>query len=85
VAPATMTPLQTIQEARSRLAAGAKSCEGAIVRFLRDLVAIPAETGHEGPVIQRIRQEMESVGFDEIRVDPMEISWAASVRASESS
>ncbi len=66
-----MTPLQTIREARGRLAAGAKSCEGAIIQFLRDLIAIPAETGHEGPVIERIRQEMESVGFDEIRIDPM--------------
>jgi putative selenium metabolism hydrolase len=38
---------------------------------MRDLVAIPAESSHEGPVIERIRQEMEKVGFDEIRVDGM--------------
>jgi putative selenium metabolism hydrolase len=55
----------------ARLAALAQSYEADIVRFLRDLVAIPAESGHEGPVIQRIRQEMESAGFDEIRIDPM--------------
>src|ERR1035438_302646 len=38
---------------------------------MRDLIAIPAESSHEGPVIARIRQEMEKVGFDEIRVDGM--------------
>jgi putative selenium metabolism hydrolase len=56
---------------RHRLAELAQSYEGDMVRFLRDLVAIPAESGHEGPVVARIRQEMEKVGFDEIRIDPM--------------
>lgn len=55
----------------ARLAAAAQSYEKAMVSFLRDLVAIPAESGHEGPVIERIRREMESVGFDEVRVDGM--------------
>ncbi len=55
----------------TRLAALAESYEADIVQFLRDLIAIPAESGHEGPVIQRIRQEMEKVGFDEILIDPM--------------
>jgi putative selenium metabolism hydrolase len=62
-----MTP--TIDTAR--LAALAQSYEPDMVRFLRDMIAIPGESGHEGPVIQRIRQEMEKVGFDEIRIDPM--------------
>jgi putative selenium metabolism hydrolase len=53
------------------IAAAAQSYEADIVAFLRDLIAIPAESSHEGPVIQRIRQEMENVGFDEIRIDPM--------------
>jgi putative selenium metabolism hydrolase len=55
----------------SEIAAAAQSYEADIVRFLRDLIAIPAESSHEGPVIQRIRQEMEKAGFDEIRIDPM--------------
>jgi putative selenium metabolism hydrolase len=55
----------------SEIAAAAQSHEGDIVAFLRDLIAIPAESSHEGPVIQRIRQEMAKVGFDEIRIDPM--------------
>jgi len=54
-----------------RLAAAAQSLEPDIVRFLRSLIAIPAESGQEGPVIERIRQEMQLVGFDEIRVDPL--------------
>lgn len=56
---------------REQLAALAESYEPDIVRFLRDLIAIPAESGHEGPVIARIRQEMEKTGFDEVRIDGM--------------
>jgi putative selenium metabolism hydrolase len=56
---------------RKLLAERATAYEGDIVRFLRDLIAIPAESGQEGPVIARIQQEMEKVGFDEVRIDPM--------------
>jgi putative selenium metabolism hydrolase len=56
---------------RARLDAAAKACEAEIVGFLRDLIAIPAESCQEGPVIERIKQEMEKVGFDEVRIDPM--------------
>ncbi len=56
---------------REHLAERAQFYEAEIVRFLRDLIAIPAESCHEGPVIARIRMEMEKVGFDEVRVDPM--------------
>jgi len=56
---------------RARIARLAESYEPDIVQFLRDLVAIPAESGQEGPVIARIRREMEKVGFDEIRIDGM--------------
>src|SRR5574340_535341 len=66
-----MNPLETIRAQRARLKERAASYEADMVAFLRDLVAIPAESGQEGPVIQRIRQEMERVGFDEVRVDPM--------------
>jgi putative selenium metabolism hydrolase len=55
----------------SEIAAAAQSYEADIVRFLRDLIAIPGESSHEGPVIQRIRQEMQKAGFDEIRIDAM--------------
>ena len=40
-------------------------------RFLRDMIAIPSESCGEKEVIQRIKQEMEAVGFDKIEIDPM--------------
>jgi putative selenium metabolism hydrolase len=43
----------------------------AMSRFLRDLIAIPSESCNEKRVIERIRQEMEQVGFDRVTVDPM--------------
>ena len=45
--------------------------EKRIYAFLRDLIAIRSFDGEEGPVISRIREEMERIGFDEIKVDPM--------------
>ena len=43
-----------------------------MVRFLRELVAIPSESAEEGDVIARIRREMEKTGaFDRIWTDPM--------------
>src|SRR5207249_11159921 len=48
----------------------ARKYEKPMVRFLRDLVAIPSELAEEGPVIERIRKEMDSVGaFDKIWTD----------------
>lgn len=40
-------------------------------RFLRDLIAIPGESAEEEEVIQRIKKEMETVGFDKVEIDPM--------------
>ncbi|MCF7800729.1 MAG: YgeY family selenium metabolism-linked hydrolase [Candidatus Marinimicrobia bacterium] len=42
-----------------------------ISRFLRDMIAIPSESTGEAQVIARIKQEMETVGFDETRIDGM--------------
>ena len=66
-----MSTLTTELLHRERLAARAQAYEADMVRFLRDLIAIPAESGQEEPVIARIRREMEKVGFDEVRVDRM--------------
>jgi putative selenium metabolism hydrolase len=49
----------------------AETYKPAISRFLRDMIAIPSESRQEADVIQRIKQEMESVGFDRVDVDPM--------------
>ena len=40
-------------------------------RFLRDIIAIPSTSCNEEKVVERIGDEMEKVGFDEIIIDPM--------------
>ena len=42
-----------------------------MVRFLRDMVAIPSESCEEREVVLRIKEEMEKVGFDKVEIDPM--------------
>ena len=49
----------------------AQRYEPQISRFLRDLIALPSESGQEEKVILRIREEMERVGFDRVTVDSM--------------
>jgi putative selenium metabolism hydrolase len=49
----------------------AESYKPAITKFLRDMIAIPSESRQEADVIQRIKQEMERVGFDRVDIDPM--------------
>ncbi len=66
-----MSTSEIVETARDRIIAASQGYEAEVVRFLRDLIAIPAESSQEGPVIMRIRQEMEEVGFDEIRIDAM--------------
>jgi putative selenium metabolism hydrolase len=43
--------------------------ENEIVTFLRDMIRIPAESLHEGERAERIRQEYEKLGFDEVFFD----------------
>lgn len=42
-----------------------------ISKFLRDMIAIPSESGNEKEIILRIKEEMVKVGFDKIEIDPM--------------
>ena len=42
-----------------------------MVRFLRDMIAIPSESAGEKRVVERVRAEMERAGFDEVKVDGM--------------
>ena len=42
-----------------------------VVRFLRDLIAIPSMSGKEGRVIRRIQAEMGRLGYDDVWVDPL--------------
>lgn len=48
----------------------AKNYEKDMVKFLRDLVAIPGESAEEGPKLQRAKEEMEKLGFDKVEFDP---------------
>lgn len=45
--------------------------EADMVRFLRDLIAIPGESCGEEKVIRRIAAEMGKCGFDSVQIDPM--------------
>ncbi len=47
----------------------AKNLETEVARFLSDLVKIPSVSSNEKSVIERIKKEMELIGYDEIRVD----------------
>jgi putative selenium metabolism hydrolase len=47
----------------------ARGYEKQIVRFLRDMIAIPAESCKEGERCERVRQEYEALGFDEVFID----------------
>ncbi len=50
----------------------AKRYESAMVRFLRDMVAIPSESTQEKGVIERIAREMRAArAFDRVWTDPM--------------
>ena len=40
-----------------------------MTHFLRDMIAIPSESTEEEEVVARVREEMERVGFDEVRID----------------
>lgn len=40
-----------------------------MVRFLRDMIAIPSESADERAVIHRVGDEMAAAGFDEVKTD----------------
>lgn len=49
--------------------AEARRYQDRIVAFLRDLIAIPAESLREGPRCARVQQEYEALGLDEVFID----------------
>jgi len=51
--------------------AGARQFETELSSFMQDIIRIPSLSSEEGAVIERIREEMLRVGFDEVTVDPM--------------
>jgi putative selenium metabolism hydrolase len=42
-----------------------------LVGFMQDIIRIPSLSSQEGAVIERIREEMLKLGYDEVTVDPM--------------
>ena len=59
-----MYPIQEIQQ---RVA----DSRDDIIKFMRDICAIPSMDSKIGPVGERIQQEMKKLGYDEIRFDKM--------------
>jgi putative selenium metabolism hydrolase len=49
----------------------ARKLEKDLVAFTQEIVRIPSLSSDEGAVILRIAEEMETLGFDEVTVDPM--------------
>ena len=47
----------------------ARRREQDLVRFLREMIAIPAESRKEGERCERVRHEYEALGFDEVFID----------------
>jgi putative selenium metabolism hydrolase len=55
----------------SAILAQARKYEKHMTRFMRELIAIPGESCHERAVVQRIKAEMNKVGFDRVTIDKM--------------
>jgi putative selenium metabolism hydrolase len=49
----------------------AQSFEKEMVQFLRDMIAIPAESGQEKERCERVKAELERLGFDEVFFDSL--------------
>ena len=50
---------------------GARELEADLVQFMQDIIRIPSLSSEEGPVVNRIQDEMLKLGYDEVRIDPM--------------
>ncbi|MCG2678244.1 YgeY family selenium metabolism-linked hydrolase, partial [bacterium] len=42
-----------------------------LIKFLREMIAIPSPSGEEKKVAKRIAREMRRVGFDEVLIDEL--------------
>lgn len=58
-------------ELKDRILQLSEKYKNDMVNFLRDMIRIPSTSCNEAKVIQRIREEMMKVGFDEVIVDKM--------------
>jgi len=51
--------------------ANAVEVKAGLVKFMQDIIRIPSLSSEEGEVIQRIRDEMLRLDYDEVTIDPM--------------
>ena len=51
--------------------ADAMEIKADLVKFMQDIIRIPSLSSEEGAVIERARQEMLRIGYDEVTIDPM--------------
>jgi putative selenium metabolism hydrolase len=51
--------------------ANAVEVKADLVKFMQDIIRIPSLSSEEGAVIQRIRDEMLRLDYDEVTIDPM--------------
>jgi len=63
--------MEVLQMDFDKIKSAAEGYEKAMTKFLRDLVKIPGESCGEKGHIDRIAQEMHTVGFDKVEIDPM--------------
>ena len=45
--------------------------EDDMIKFMQDVISIPSESCEEEEVVNRVKEEMEKLGFDEVEIDPM--------------
>jgi putative selenium metabolism hydrolase len=51
--------------------ADAMEIKSDLVKFMQDIIRIPSLSSEEGAVVDRIREEMQRIGYDEVTIDPM--------------
>ena len=51
--------------------ADAMAVKADLVKFMQDIIRIPSLSSEEGAVVNRIRDEMLRIGYDEVTIDPM--------------
>jgi putative selenium metabolism hydrolase len=62
---------KNLKDVTQRVRARVEEHREAMLRFLREIVAIPSMDGRIGEVGERCAQEMRKLGFDEVRFDRM--------------
>ena len=55
---------------KEKIQSSAKLIEDDLIKFLREIIAIPSISGKENEVIKRMQREMEILGYDKIWTDP---------------